>query len=190
MIKTLQQKHPIRGTREFRLSDDEVQYSIQSPVKSESLSVVLSVLDADPVIAGSTLSFVSLVNREPLVEFFLDKPNKAAFDEFISVMRARIIDEDFARRRVKGGGSAVDRQGVRESIEMLRTYVNPDDIGDLLDALTALEASPDDAACLVKVADAFNALGFVQGQVITYAPYINFLLSGMGEQSDDAGDRP
>ena len=65
-----------------------------------------------------------------------------------------------------------------ESIEMLQTYVDPVEIDALLSALEELRAKPDDVQCLVNVADAFNALGFVQGQVITYAPYINFLLSG------------
>lgn len=184
MIATLVQKHPLKGTREFKLIDDELEYTIQSPLKKESLSVVLCVLDPQPVISGSTLAFVSQVNREPLVELFLDKPDKETFDQFVSTLRQRISEEDFSRLRVRGQGVAVDVGGVTESIEMLRTYVAPDDIGDLLAALLALKENPDDAECLVKLADAFNELGFVQGQVITYAPYINYLLSGVSEDAD------
>ena len=181
MNVTLSQKHPIKGTREFKLVGDELEYSIQSPLKKESLSVVLSVLDAEPVISGSMLAFVSQVNREPLVELFLDRPDKATFEEFVSTVRQRISDEDFSRLRVRDKGVAVDVERVSESIDMLRTYVNPDEIALLLSALEELKAKPDDVQCLVNVADAFNALGFVQGQVITYAPYINFLLSGDNE---------
>jgi hypothetical protein len=183
MIATLKQKHPLKGTREFKLVDDELQYSIHSPLKKESLSVVLCVLDPEPVISGSTLAFVSQVNREPLVELFLDKPDKKTFDAFVSTLRQRIAEEDFSRLRVRDKGVAVDVNGVSESIEMLQTYVNPAEIDRLLSALKALEAKPDDVECLVHVADAFNELGFVQGQVITYAPYILFLLSGINEDA-------
>lgn len=181
MIATLVQKHPIKGTREFRLVGDELEYTIQSPLKTESLSVVLCVLDPEPVISGSTLAFVSQVNREPLVELFLDRPDKETFDQFVETMRIRITEEDFGRLRVRDKGVPVDVDGVNESIEMLQTYVNPAEIDKLLAALVELKAKPDDVECLTNVADAFNELGFVQGQVITYAPYINFLLSGVNE---------
>jgi hypothetical protein len=181
MTTTLLQKHPIKGTREFRLVGDELEYTIQSPLKKESLSVVLSVLDSEPVITGSMLAFVSQVNREPLVELFLNKPDKETFDEFVSTMRRRISEEDFGRLRVRDNRVAVDPDRVSESIEMLQTYVNPDEIDLFLSALVELKEKPNDVQCLVNVADAFNALGFVQGQVITYAPYINFLLSGDNE---------
>ena len=178
MTATLLQKHPIKGSREFRLVGDELEYTIKSPLKSESLSVVLSVLDSEPVISGSILAFVSQVNREPLVELFLDRPDKETFDTFVSTLRQRIAEEDFGRLRVREKGVAVNPERVGESIEMLKTYVDPVEIASLLSALEQLKAKPDDVQCLVNVADAFNALGFVQGQVITYAPYINFLLSG------------
>jgi hypothetical protein len=181
MTATLLQKHPIKGTREFRLVGDELEYSIQSPLKKESLSVVLSVLDSEPVVSGSMLAFVSQVNREPLVELFLNRPDKEVFEEFVSSVRQRISEEDFSRLRVRDKGVAVDVERVSETIDMLRTYVNTDEITLLLTALEELKAKPDDIQCLERVADAFNELGFVQGQVITYAPYINFLLSGDNE---------
>ena len=177
MAKLLQ-KHPIKGTREFTLDGDELHYTIQSPLKKESLSVVLSVLDSEPVISGSMLAFISQVNREPLVELFIDRPDKETFDQFVSIMRQRISEEDFGRLRVRDKGVAVDLDRLSESIEMLQTYINPDEINRLLSALEQLKAEPEDIECLVEVADAFNELGFVQAQVITYAPYINFLLSG------------
>lgn len=185
MTAKLVQKHPIKGVREFELVGDELQYTIRSPLKTESLSVVLCVLDPEPVISGSTLAFVSQVNREPLVELFLDKPDKETFNEFVRTTRLRISEEDFSQLRVKDKGVAVDADRVGESIEMLRRYVNPVEIDKLLSALVELKATPDDVECLVGVADAFNELGFQQGQVITYAPYINFLLSGTSEHGGD-----
>lgn len=178
MTPTLEQKHPLKGSREFALVDDEIQYTIKSPLRTEELSVVLSVLDPEPVISGSMLSFLSQVNREPLVDFFLDKPDKETFDAFIKTMQQRISEEDFGRLRVRGNGVNVSVEQLDESIEMLHKYVNTAEIEVLLSAMVELKADPDDTKCLKNVADAFNELGFVQGQVITYAPYINFLLSG------------
>ena len=59
----LVQKHVIKGTREFELSDDKIDYRITTPLGEEELSVVLSVLDPQPVTRGSMLHFVSQVNR-------------------------------------------------------------------------------------------------------------------------------
>ena len=184
MTTRLAQKHAIKGSREFELVDDEVRYIIKSPLRTESLSVVLNILDPEPVISGSTLAFVSQVNREPLVELFLDKPDKDTFDEFVSAMRRRIIEEDFGRVRVRNKGVGVRVDGVTESIEMLRRYADTQEIEAFLAALEALEQRPDDPQCLERVAEAFNALGFAQGQVLVYAPYINFLLSGAGAELD------
>lgn len=183
MTAALVQKHPVKGVREFKLVGDELQYTIRSPLKTESLSVVLCVLDPEPVMSGSTLAFLSQVNREPLVELFRDRPDKETFDQFVETMRLRIIEEDFSRLRVRDKDVAVDVGRVGESIEMLQTYIDPAEIDTLLAALMELKAKPDNVECLVNVVDAFNELGFAQGQVITYAPYINFLLSGVNEDS-------
>jgi hypothetical protein len=183
MTTRLVQKHPIKGSREFELVDDEVRYIVKSPLRTESLSVVLNVLDPEPVRSGSTLSFISQVNREPLVELFLDKPDKETFDQFVRAMQRRIIEEDFGRLRVMDKGVDVNVDGVTESIDMLRKYVDPKEIEVLLGALEELRQKPDDPQCLKRVAEAFNELGFAQGQVLVYAPYIGFLLSGVGAES-------
>jgi hypothetical protein len=184
MTTRLSQKHAIKGTRVFELVDDEVRYVITSPLRTESLSVVLNILDPEPVVSGSMLAFVSQVNREPLVELFLDNPDKDSFDRFVRSMRQRIIDEDFSRLRVRDKGVAVRAEAVRESIDMLRQYVDPGEIEALLAALEQLAQTPDDPRALGDVAEAFNALGFAQGQVLVYAPYVNFLLSGGGLKMD------
>lgn len=178
MSTTLIQKHPLRGTREFRLVDDEVQYTIKSPLKTDSLSVVLNVLDSEPEISGSMLAFLSKVNREPLVELFLNKPDKETFEAFVKTMQAGIRQEDFGQLRVNEKGVDVNLEQLRESIDMLQAHINPAEIETLLSTLRKLEANPADQALLGEAANAFNELGFVQGQVLTYAPYINFLLSG------------
>jgi len=184
MTTKLAQKHAIKGSREFELVDDEVRYIIKSPLRTQSLSVVLNVLDPEPVRSGSTLAFVSQVNREPLVEFFLDKPNRETFDQFVSTMQRRIIEEDFGRLRVLDKGVDVNVDAVTESIDMLVKYVDPQEIEALLAALEELRQKPDSPQCLNRVAEAFNELGFAQGQVLVYAPYINFLLSGVGAERD------
>jgi hypothetical protein len=186
MTTRLTQTHAIKGSREFVLVDDEVQYIIKSPLRMESLSVVLNVLDPEPVRGRSTLSFVSRVNREPLVELFLDKPDRESFNQFVSTMRRRIIEEDFGRLRVRDEGVDVNVDGITESIDMLLKYVDPQEIEALLKALEELKQNPDNPQGLKRVADAFNELGFVQGQVLVYAPYINFLLSGGGAENDRA----
>ncbi len=179
MTQTLLQTHPVKGTREFTLVDDEIQYSITSVFKkTETLSVIMSALDPEPVVSGSTLAFVSKVNREPLIELFLDRPDKETFDRFVSLMRQRITEEDFSRLRPRDNGVQVSPERLSESIDMLKTYVNTAEIDALLRAMIRLIESPDDRQCLASVADEFNKLGFVQGQVITYAPYITFMLSG------------
>jgi hypothetical protein len=80
-------------------------------------------------------------------------------------------------------GVDVNVDGVTESIDMLRKYVDPKEIEVLLGALEELRQKPDDPQCLKRVAEAFNELGFAQGQVLVYAPYIGFLLSGVGAES-------
>ena len=42
MTTKIVQKHPDRGTREFELVDDAIEYRISSPLGDEELSVVLS----------------------------------------------------------------------------------------------------------------------------------------------------
>ena len=175
----LAQKHPLKGSREFRLDADEVHYVINSPLRNEeALSVPLHVLDAKPETTGSILAFVSQINREPLVELFVNKPDKQTFDQFAQTLKQRITEEDFSRFHVTNAGVTVDSARLDESISMLKQYVDPNEIEPLLAALFALRANPDDVDCQRNVAGAFNELGFVQGQVITYAPYLSYLLTG------------
>jgi len=178
MTSILVQKHPIKGSREFRLVDDEIQCTIQSPFKTESFSVILYVLDAEPVSTGSTLSFISNVNKEPLVELFLDKPNKETFDQFVESVRLKIMENNLGRFRAGEKSADIDMARLNESIEMLQKNVDPTEIELFLSELIQLKTKPNDVKYQNNVTKAFNELGFAQSQVITYAPYINFLFCG------------
>jgi hypothetical protein len=71
----------------------------------------------------------------------------------------------------------VNSDRVDQDITMLKTYMNEDDISPLLDALEALKTEPQNDAAFQKVISVFNDLGFNQGAVLTYAPYLKVLLS-------------
>jgi len=178
MTPKLVQKHPLKGTREFQLIDNEIQYTIQSPLKTTSLSVLLDILEPDPVISGSMLTFISKVNKEPLVELFLDKPDKEAFDEFVEKTRQKIMENDLGRFRVTNEGVNVNLAMLNESIEMLQKNVDTSEIELLLSALIELKTKPSDIQYQRKVAETFNELGFAQSQVIFHAPYLNVLFFG------------
>lgn len=62
-------------------------------------------------------------------------------------------------------------------IGMLKTYLDQDDLGPLLDTLETLAAAPADEAAFRNVVETFNALDIRQGAVLTYAPYLKVLLS-------------
>ncbi len=178
MTSKLVQKHPIKGSREFLLVDDEIQYTIKSPFKTESLSVLFDILEIKPVISGSTLSFISKVNKEPLVEFFLDKPNKEEFDQFVKDFRQKVIENGFGNFRIRDKSVDVDIVRLNESIEILQANLDPTETEIFLSALVKLQTKPDDVKYQNNVAEAFNELGFAQSQIITYAPYISFLFLG------------
>ena len=87
------------------------------------------------------------------------------------------VFEGSAGMREKISVLPVDTERLGEDITMLKTYLDEDDIRLLLDSLETLKAEPEDEAAYRKMLDAFNALGIEQGAVLTYAPYINALLS-------------
>lgn len=180
------QKHVIKGTREFEIVGDVVNYRIKTPLGKEELSVVFSVLKFEPVISGSMLSFVSRVNGEALVELFLNKPDKETFEAFVSTMQQRISQEDFSRLSPNKKAINIDVEQIDITIDMLKAYINPDEINQLLTVLTEIKANPDEIECLKDLADAFNELGFIKTSVLTYAPYINSMLSGIEEDETHA----
>jgi len=64
-----------------------------------------------------------------------------------------------------------------EDITMLKTYLDEDDIKPLIDSLETLKAEPGNEAAYQKMLDTFNELGFKQGAVLTYATYLQVLVS-------------
>lgn len=202
MVTRLVQKHLFKDTLEFELIDDTVNIHCKSLFKAdESLTVMLAVLNPEPVISKSRLEFTSRVNNEPLMSLYLAKPNANEFNAFVNLVKQRAQDEynKFAGMKSaaplgnsfeeppefedsNGSVSArqtapVSAEGVENAIRMLTEYLDSAELSSFLAALEALRTDPQNQACLSRVATEFEALGSNQGAVLTYAPYISILLS-------------
>ena len=177
MITKIAQKHPERGTREFELVDDTIEYRISSPFGDEELTVVLSVLSPEPVIDGSMMYFLSEVNREALIKLFVDLPDAQTFTAFVQTVQQRIREEDFGKLNADNRKSAITQEQVDTTIHMLETNMDPTSIDGLLVALRKLSLAPDSHDCLNQVVEAFNALGMQQGPVLSYASFFSTLLA-------------
>lgn len=202
----LTQKHLLKGTQEFEIIDDYVRVRSKAPFKDEeTLTVMLTVLNPEPVITSSSLDFTSRVNGEVLLSLYLGKPNAEAFNAFIGVLKQKALDEYQAFAGIKAtsqpsapGGNVFEeppafedphmdqplkvRKNINparldEAIQMLKQYLNSEDIADFMAALEALKAEPQSEALQIKVINAFNDLGPAQGAVLSYAPYVGILMS-------------
>lgn len=203
----LTQKRLLRGTQEFEIVGDHVEVRIKAPFKDEeSLTVMLTVLNPEPVITRSSLDFTSRVNGEALISLYLGKPNADEFNAFVSALKNRAQDEYQAFAGLKqtrrapalGGnvfeeppefddedaqhqsthiGKVLDTDRINESIQMLKTYLNGGDIAPFMAALEKLGSDPENEALQVEVLHAFQDLGPTQGAVLTYAPYVGILMS-------------
>ncbi|MDJ0882157.1 MAG: hypothetical protein QNJ56_10960 [Gammaproteobacteria bacterium] len=202
----LVQKDLIKGTQEFELLDDAVNIHIKSPFKKEeSLTVMLAVLNPEPVITKSRLEFTSRVNNEALISLYLAKPNAEEFNTFVSLLKQKAQDEFKAfaglktdtTRELEGNvydeppefdttenannlkqWKPVNQESLEESIRMLQDYVGGDEISPLLAALKSLLSDPENVEIRKNVFKEFEALGPGQGAVLTYAPYVGILMSG------------
>jgi hypothetical protein len=204
MTTKLTQKDLFKGTREFELVDDVINIRMKRFNKEETLSVMLTVLNPEPVIGRSSLEFTSRVNGEPLVSLYLAKPNPAEFNAFVALLKQRAQDafNDFAGlrpgTRAHLAGNVDDEppefdtadslyafrntpqiapERLDEAIRMLETYVGTDRLGPFIEVLETLRTDPTDETALDRMIDEFKALGPSQGAVLTYAPYIGILLS-------------
>jgi len=63
------------------------------------------------------------------------------------------------------------------ALEMLKRYLNAQDINPLLSSLEALRNDPQNEAHQAQVMSAFDALGPLQGAALTYAPYLHIFVS-------------
>lgn len=208
MTTNLIQKHLIKGTREFEIIDDHVDIRIKMPMrKEETLTVMLTVLNPEPVIGSSSLDFNSRVNGEPLLSLFIGKPNLQEFNAFVATLKQRATDEfnAFAGIRASATGSSeglpgnldeappefedashlevsslmghVNVERIDEALRMLETHLDAKNIEPVLTALAELKANPESELHMQQLIRSFNELGPMQGAVLTYAPYINLLMS-------------
>jgi hypothetical protein len=60
---------------------------------------------------------------------------------------------------------------------MLDQYMDAEEINPFLSALEALKEEPESESCLGLLVEEFDNLGPRQGAVLTYAPYVNILLT-------------
>jgi hypothetical protein len=206
MTTKLIQRHIFKGLREFELVDDHVNVRSKAPFsKEEVLTVMLTVLDPEPVIGRSYLEFNSRVNGEPLISLQLGKPNTEVFNAFVSALKERAREEfrAFAGLRpnthsTAPGGNVYDeppdfddsdqdqKDGVRqdldperieEAVQLLNQYLDPEVTEPLVRALEALKEDPTNETFLIRAVNAFNELGPNQGAVLTYAPYVGVVLA-------------
>lgn len=107
METKLLQKHIFKGTQEFEIIDDLVNVRIKSLFrKEETLTVMLTVLNPEPVINRSLLEFTSRVNNEPLLSFYLAKPNTEEFNQFVNILKQKIQEEYNAFAGLRAGSSS------------------------------------------------------------------------------------
>jgi hypothetical protein len=205
MANKLVQKSLLRGTREFEIVGDTVNVRIKEPFNTEeTLTVMLTVLNPEPVISKSELAFTSRVNNEPLLSLFVAKPNAEDFNAFVNLLKQRAhaefasfaglkagtspgpggslheeppeFDERDTRRTVRNRRH-ITAESIESAIHMLDKHVGREAIGPFLSALEALQEEPLNESLLSRMVDEFEALGPRQGAVLTYAPYIGLLLS-------------
>lgn len=63
------------------------------------------------------------------------------------------------------------------ALDMLRRYINAQEIHTLLTSLETLKTDPRNTAYQQQVMIAFSELGPLTGPALTYAPYLNIFVS-------------
>jgi hypothetical protein len=86
-------------------------------------------------------------------------------------------NSDKTVEKIKNKGQAIKVADIDIALQMLKRYMDTQDINPLLSALETLKTEPQNEAYQVQVIDAFNNLGIMQGAVLTYAPYLNIFVS-------------
>jgi hypothetical protein len=201
----LVQKNFLKGSSEFEITDDVINVRIKSLFKEEKISLVLTVLNPDPVVNESFLEFHSRIKCGPLLSLAIDKPNAKEFNAFVDELKQRARQEynafaglksgsqaerlagnvyeeppefdDSGKTRAKKQGKPVRAESVEESIQMLKQHLDVEEIKPMLAALEALQQDPENEACFAPLIKAFDDLGPRQGAVLTYAPYVSILLA-------------
>ncbi|MEE9343045.1 MAG: hypothetical protein V3V12_05405 [Gammaproteobacteria bacterium] len=73
--------------------------------------------------------------------------------------------------------NTVNVERIEISIEMLREYVKETSIEPIITLLESMKKAPGNEQLLETLSETFNALGIVQGAILTYAPYVGILIS-------------
>ncbi len=76
----LVQKHLLKGSREFEIADDVVNVRLKTPFKEEKMTVMLTILNPDPVVNKPFLEFHSRVKCGPLMSLLINIPNSKEFN--------------------------------------------------------------------------------------------------------------
>ncbi len=201
----LVQKQFLKGSTEFEIADEVVNVRFKTPFKEEKTTVVLTILNPEPVVNEPYLEFHSRVKCGPLMSLLIDKPNAAEFNAFVDELKQRARQEYNAFAGIKAGsvpeglaGNVYDeppdfdepgksRSGknakpvrvadIDASIQMLEQHLDAEEIKSVLSALEALKAEPENESSFSQLVKAFDDLGPRQGAVLTYAPYVGILLS-------------
>ncbi len=201
----LVQKQFLKGSREFEIEDDVVNFRIKSPLKEEKMTVDLSILNPEPSVNEPFLEFHSRVKCGPLLSLLIDKPNSQEFNAFVEELKRRARQEYNSFAGLKAGSlpegmaanvfeeppefdeseqvrietkvKPVRVEDIDIAIQMLERHLDAEEIKPLLTALEALKAEPENESCFAQLVKAFDDLGPLQGAVLTYAPYVSILLS-------------
>lgn len=201
----LVQKHWLKGTQEFEIVDDAVNVKVKSRLGEEAYTVVLTILNPEPVETKAAVEFHSRVRCSALLSFFKDKPSANELNAFVSYLSQRATQEynafagmkstaenpnlpgnvydeppefdDIEPAPVSSRSKNVDVNKIADAITLLKTNLDTDSLQTLLTALESVQKDPANEAMFTELVTAFNALGPEQGAVLTYAPYIGFLLS-------------
>ena len=201
----LVQKQLFKGTREFEIVDTLVNFRTKTMFKEEKLTVDLSMLNPEPVVNEPFLEFHSRVKYGPLLSLWVDNPNSQEFNAFVDELKQRARQEYNAfaglragslpegmaanvfeeppefdepgKNRIEKTVKPVSVENIDLTIQMLERYLDADEIKSLLTALETLKSEPENELYFRQLVTAFDDLGPQQGAVLTYAPYINILLS-------------
>lgn len=79
--------------------------------------------------------------------------------------------------KIKNEGKTIKVADLDFTTQMLKKYLDNPEINPLVSALEILKTDPQSEALQIQVINSFNALGTLQGAVLTYAPYLNIFVS-------------
>ena len=206
MTTRLTQTHLFRGTQDLEIIDSELKIRKKSPFRpAVHSSIPLTVLNPEPLLSPAVVSFASRASGQVLVSLAIGKPDGQTFNDFVNELKAQVVGASGASSSgaadgwvAEPGGNVRDvppdmadfdevttirirhevrRDALELAIGMLRTYLDDARIQPFIEALEDLKSDPDDEARRIEVARLFAGLGIGQGAVLTYAPYLGYLLS-------------